>query len=148
MIEYNIKSIVRFLEKVDDTKSNCWLWTATKNIDGYGMVTINSKLRSAHRVSYELFVSEIPNELMIDHLCRTRNCVNPEHMELVTNKENILRGKGIAAINSQKTHCHRGHKFTDDNTFISKIGSRNCRMCLKIRNDARPKKRKEVLGLS
>jgi hypothetical protein len=131
-----------------ETKDNCWIWTGNKNQDGYGMVRLDGKTRSTHRVSYELFVSEIPVKLVIDHLCRNRDCVNPEHMELVTNHENILRGVGIAASNSQKTHCHRGHEFTNDNTFISGIGSRNCKMCLKIRNDLRPRKIKGVQGLS
>jgi len=147
MINFTIKSLRRFFEKIDDTKGNCWLWTASKNRDGYGMVRLDGKNRSAHRVSFEIFVTDIPNYLMIDHLCRNRGCVNPEHMELVTNKENIFRGVGIAVTNSKKTKCHRGHNFTDENTFISKIGSRNCRKCLKIRNDLRPRK-KEVLGLS
>ncbi len=87
----NPKDINRFMSKVKKT-NNCWEWTGFKNPDGYGKFFYNKKQRLAHRVSYELFKEDIPKGLQIDHLCRNRACVNYNHMEIVTNHENVLRG--------------------------------------------------------
>lgn len=112
--------------------TECWLWTANTNPDGYGMFWVKEVGDNvgAHRFSYELFIDKIPDGLTIDHLCRIRNCVNPDHLEVVTTKENILRGNCPAAIHSRKTHCQNGHKFTSDNTYIQPNG-RGCLKCLR-----------------
>ena len=84
----------RFTDKIEiDTDSECWNWTAAifKGL-GYGKFNFNGKTCYAHRVSYELHVGEIPSGLQIDHLCRNRKCVNPDHLEPVTHIENIRRG--------------------------------------------------------
>lgn len=108
------------------------------------MFVINKKGKGAHRVSYEIFIEEIPQGFLIDHLCRNRACVNPWHMEVVTNKENVLRGFGACAVNARKTHCKYGHKFSDKNNYYYPNGRKDCRICLKKRNDARYKKSKEM----
>ena len=112
--------------------SGCWLWTDPLR-DGYGRFFDGRRLRSAHRVVYELLCGKIEPGLTLDHLCRVRCCVNPEHLEPVTQKENVRRGQGIAARNLQKTHCKNGHAFTPDNiqwfTYPNGGKQRLCRQC-------------------
>lgn len=119
----------RFWAKVDRRRSDgCWLWTGSKNRGGYGTITVNGHTRAVHRVAYELLVGPIPDGLQLDHLCRVRHCVNPAHLEPVTQRENILRGQGLAAANAAKTHCLRGHPFDGSNTYVWR-GKRFCRAC-------------------
>ena len=125
----------RFEEKVFRSGfDECWYWTAVTNPDGYGQLRIGRKMVLAHHLSYEHFVGPIPKGLQLDHLCRVRGCVNPRHLEPVTQRENILRGVGIAALNAKKTHCKNGHEFTPENTrpqaHISKDGTKRGRSCL------------------
>ena len=116
----------RFWRNVDKTEE-CWLWTGTITKHGYGQFVINRLRIPAHRYSYVLLKASIPSDLQIDHLCRVRHCVNPEHLEAVTLRENLIRG-----INwqTQKTHCTQGHPYNEENTKW--CGSfRRCRTCLK-----------------
>ena len=119
----------RFWSKVVKTNS-CWNWTAAKNEKGYGLFGIkHGKIIRAHRFSYELVNGKIPTGLTLDHLCRNRACVNPDHLEAVTNKENILRGIGLTAINSRKTHCPKGHPYSSDNLVKMSSSERKCKTC-------------------
>jgi len=122
--------VQRFWSKVQPMHiyKNCWVWQGSKNNKGYGHFHSNGKNRLAHRYAYELLVGEIPDGLQIDHTCRIRECVNPDHMEVVTSKENTLRGEGPTAKNAKKTHCNNGHEFTEANTYQQKNG-RECRIC-------------------
>lgn len=107
----------RFWAKVDKTET-CWLWTAGRNRDGYGLFSSQrGGQRSAHRIAYEWERGPIPDGLQIDHLCRVTSCVNPAHLEAVTGRVNMLRGFAPPAINARKTHCINGHEFTPENTF-------------------------------
>lgn len=124
---------VRFWQRVDTSRGamGCWIWTGSLTDRGYGdRVWLDDGTRQApHRVAYELLVGPIPDGLVIDHLCRTRNCVNPHHLEPVTCRENLMRGETLAAQNWLKTHCVNGHAFTKENTRITPDGHRACRTC-------------------
>lgn len=126
----------RFWAKVDKTKT-CWLWTAYKNAKGYGRFQFQRRSVAAHRWSYELHFGPVPNGLVLDHLCRTRHCVNPDHLEPVTSRENTLRGNTVAARHATKTHCDSGHEYTPENTRISTAGRRYCRACVRIQSRAK-----------
>lgn len=124
---------IRFWERVEvDVASGCWLWKGWANWRGYGGFYIYglfpTKRGKAHRYSYERYREAIPNGLTLDHLCRTRICVNPWHLEPVSNGENVLRGDGPAARNARATHCIHGHEFTPENTYING-NERACRTC-------------------
>lgn len=110
-----------------DIETGCWLWLGSLNKYGYGQFLFNNKTLKAHRFSYEYHIGPIPDGLVIDHLCRVPECVNPNHLEAVTQQENVQRG--IGNPNKNKTHCKNGHEFTDENTYVDKNGSRYCREC-------------------
>ena len=111
--------------------SGCWLWTGSENFGGYGRFYLHNKKFAAHRTSYELFKGPIPGGLQLDHLCRVRCCVNPDHLEIVTGAENMRRGFSPSGINAKKTHCHRGHPLSGDNIVGTR--GRDCRECNNIR---------------
>jgi len=119
----------RFWQKVDKGGDNgCWNWTAALTSSGYGKFMIQRVSSVAHRLSYTWLVGEIPEGLDLDHLCRNRRCVNPIHLEPVTRRENLLRGKTIPAEHAEKTHCPEGHEYNSENTYL-KNGARHCRKC-------------------
>lgn len=118
----------RFWGKVTELESGCLEWTGTKTM-GYGRFWWNSRLGQAHRFAYEFVKGNIPKDMSLDHLCRNRGCVNPEHLEAVSLRENILRGDGVAAIHARATHCPQGHPYDSDNTYVTPKGHRDCRAC-------------------
>ena len=127
----------RFSSKVNkDGAGGCWLWLGKLTEKGYGIFVMDGKSIPAHRVSWELTNGQIPEGLQIDHLCRVRACVNPVHLEPVTNLENTLRGENFIAVHAAKTHCSNGHPFDEINTRIDMRNGRQlrvCRTCQKVR---------------
>ena len=98
--------------------TGCWEWANSKNEQNYGKVWYNKKSRRAHIVIYELLIEPIPKDLECDHLCRVRHCVNPEHIELVPHKENMLRGHSSEMQTHLTGVCKRGHKIEGDNAQL------------------------------
>jgi hypothetical protein len=107
--------------------STCWLWHGGL-IKGYGAFHVNGKLSRAHIFAYTTFIGPVPEGKQLDHICRVRRCCNPEHVEPVTRRVNILRGESFAAHNATVTHCPKGHPYDEANTVRHKLG-RNCREC-------------------
>lgn len=128
-----------FWVKVQKTDT-CWLWTGALD-KGYGKFWFKQKIMQAHRVSWFLANGSFPS-LPLDHLCRNRACVNPAHLEPVTNKVNVLRGVGFAAQNAKKSCCKYGHPFSAENTYSYPARNmRQCRTCNRIRDRKKYEKR-------
>ena len=119
----------RFDSKYVKLDNGCWQWISGKNWRGYSKFKLfrNTNI-TAHRWAYERINGKIPPGMTIDHLCRNRACVNVAHMEVVTQKVNLLRGDSPSSLNARKTHCKRGHPFNETNTIRRGL-HRACRTC-------------------
>ena len=128
--------IDRLFEKtIPEPNSGCLLWLGSCNEDGYGSIRIGGKrgrMLRVHRVAFEHFIGPIPSGMEIDHKCRVRCCVNPDHLEPVTHQENCCRAAAAGTYgtnNKRKTHCPRGHPYEGDNLYLAPNGNRQCVTC-------------------
>jgi hypothetical protein len=124
--EYHKLRLLMFI-RVEDT-TGCWLWMRRVTKDGYGLTVFKGCTVFAHRHSYRLFKGPIPAGLMLDHLCRTPRCINPDHLEPVTPRENMRRGEIPWANIARTGRCKRGHPFSGNNVYLWR-GVRACRTC-------------------
>lgn len=119
----------RFWRKVEKT-TGCWLWTgALSGGTGYGSFWADGRHVLAHRFAYEVEVGAIPEGMQIDHLCRVRRCVRPDHLEAVSQRENIRRSEALSARLARANVCKRGHSLTGSNLYVAKSGRRHCINC-------------------
>lgn len=150
---------------IKDSPDKCWPWRGQKNQNGYGTIVINGGTKAAHRLVFRMLAREIGKELVLDHLCNNKACVNPSHLLPTTNKENIMRGVGFYATNARKKICKNGHHFIkamtakrgpgrprkeeqtedkNDTVYLRPDGSRECKICRRIylRNFRKRKKQR------
>ncbi len=125
--------LTRFMSKVYvdyGMPDGCWIWTGYKNRKNYGTVKINNKMYRSHRVAYEIFNGCITNNLLVCHTCDNPSCVNPAHLFLGNNSQNMQDcvNKNRHA-NNKKTHCPSGHKYESTNMYLDPKGYRRCRIC-------------------
>jgi hypothetical protein len=138
----------RFWAKVD-AFGVCWEWTGTKTYDGYGTFRpqYDGVVNMAHRFAWETLVGPIPDGLELDHLCRNTLCVNPDHLEPVTQAENNRRSYSVSGVNARKTHCKYGHEFTPENTYVQwnrGRQGRRCKTCHRESVNERARRRREA----
>ena len=118
--------------------TGCWTWLRAKNTHGYGHLKRNGRWHQAHRLMFEEVYGPLPHSYVMDHLCRHRDCINVDHLEPVTNAENLLRGIGKT---SRQKLCKRGHDLTArENIYLQRrlrkgvfYTLRDCRLCKRIR---------------
>jgi len=123
--------IERFRKFIKVADNDCWLWMGCRFRSGYGLLSPGGRAHSvyAHRWAYQHFVGPIPAGLEISHKCGNPSCVNPEHLQAVTHRQNLCETKTSTRINAEKTHCVHGHEYTPENTHRTKKGWRACRDC-------------------
>ena len=136
--------IDRFWSKVNkDAQGGCWQWTGGVTSWGYGQfhILMNGKRTNhrAHRVCWFLEHGTLGQESVLDHICRNRLCVNPDHLRELSNAQNVLAGVGITAVNARKSSCKNGHPFDAENTRIRSGGDRRCRACEREWDRSRPR---------
>lgn len=124
--------VARWFQRQVRPEGERWLWCGATTRNGYGQVALGGRHVMAHRAIYEYVVAEIPEGLDLDHLCRNRSCVNPQHLEPVTRSENLRRGAPRGEHLRARTHCPRGHPYDDVNT-ARRGGRRICRACDRAR---------------
>lgn len=149
----NASRIERLMRKIELVPfTTCWIWTGACFSNGYGNVKVPNQRKNqvAHRAVYEEIKGPVDKSLVLDHLCKNKFCVNPDHLEAVSQKENLDRAGTIdklrkaAKIRGQKLNCKRGHELSGANLYIQSNGGRRCLACSKITNKANIDAKKSV----
>lgn len=135
----------RLKRKILVDENGCWVWQANKDQKGYGLAFDGTTMRRAHIVFYLLIKGEYEPGLELDHTCRNRACVNPDHLDPVTHQENIRRGQ-TGIVNRSKTHCSKGHEFTPENTYKTALNQRQCKQCKRDIRTFYGKKNRDLLN--
>lgn len=133
---YNTIFVERLRAKSTTNEKGCWLIHTSLDKDGYHVASYRGKAVRAHKKMFLILNGEIPAGMVIDHMCRNRNCCNPEHLEAVTSGENSRRGL-TGSKNKNKTHCPQGHPYSEKNTALDSKGHRHCKICMYNHNKAR-----------
>lgn len=138
--------LIRALSELIITESGCWLGRVNRGNQGYVRIWQRGKQVYLHKLLYEINVGPLPDGATdLDHLCRTTACVNPDHLDPVTHRENLLRGNGACARKARQTHCKRGHELSGDNVRTKGRFGRECRACVKIHAATSRARRRERL---
>lgn len=128
-LDHKIQSLIEV-----DIATGCWIWRGSfLQKSGYGRIKVKGRDYVAHRFIYERYVEPVPKELQLDHLCRVRLCVNPQHLEPVTPYENQLRGSTFTKKFSESLTCSRGHEKIPENIFLRKDGRYRCKLCKRLK---------------
>ena len=132
----NLSAVRRLFAGIRQTESGCWQWTKCLDNQGYGRILIDHKNQKAYRAMWQFMRGTIPRGLYVDHICRNRGCVNPEHLRLVTPKQNAVENSlGVSAKNASKEHCPAGHPYSGSNLRIaSNRRGRKMRLCRECDN--------------
>lgn len=129
-------------------EDDCWIWEGSHGARGYGLFCFKGQRFRAHRAGWLLYRGPIPDGLVVDHVaergCTNIDCVNPAHLEPVTQRENVLRGRSVAATRARQTHCSEGHEFDNRNTGRHH-GNRRCLRCHRDKERARYARKREVV---
>ena len=113
-------------------QGECLVWTGSTQPTGYGQAWNGNRPEQTHRIVYRHVHGEIPSGLEIDHICKNRTCVNPDHLRAVTHRENMMNSDTVMRENADKVFCKRGHELSGSNLRIDRKGGRICRKCIAL----------------
>ena len=124
-----LSAYLRLRSRTVAMANGCRVWLGRTVASGYGQIRFRSKSTYIHRLALYMHGLSIPEGHEVDHLCRNRRCCNPDHLEVVTKRENIMRSTNFSALKARQTHCIHGHELSGRNLVVRRNGTRSCRQC-------------------